>query len=124
MNLNHDIWHEIISHFEYPTDYFALKYLAITSRSTSGFALDVLWRNGTRLLKIVSVINSFADSPNKPFLKLEHIHHYESDPGESSESEDGDEDSLGLATDLTEVAWVSLSRLRSLIKRLTQVTRH
>lgn len=100
MLLNLDVWHEITSYFEYPRDKQTLVSLAVTSRCLSNLALDVVWRNGERSLTIVHVINSFASSPNGPFL--EYV--YESVRG----GDDSDEDS---SSPFDEVVggWVSFS---------------
>lgn len=69
MYINPDIWNEIISHFTYPEDESTLRSLAVLSRIPSDFALDAIWRNGKTFLTIASVINSFAASPDGPFLE-------------------------------------------------------
>lgn len=69
MQLNLDIWHEIIGYLEYPEDGDTLRSLALMSKRTSDLALDAIWRDGENFLAIVSVINSFAPSRHKRFLR-------------------------------------------------------
>ncbi len=69
MRLNLDIWHEIIGYLEYPEDRGTLHSLAVTSKVTSCLALDVIWRSGEILPTIVSVMNSFANLEDGPFLE-------------------------------------------------------
>lgn len=98
MNLNLDIWYEIISYLEYPNDEATLRSLAITSRMLCNLALDITWRNGEKLPTIVSVINSFAASPDEPFLEYTR--------GGSEES--NGEESNRAARDTSKATWVSL----------------
>lgn len=104
MILNLDIWREIMDYFE-PSQKFVpptLRALAVTSRSLSPLALDVIWRSGRRISTLVSVINSFAHSPNEPFLEyLELV--------ESDDESGHDDNSVG--------TWVSSSQLPSFVFR-------
>lgn len=89
MLLNLDIWHEVINHLDYPKDQDTLSSLAVTSRCLSNLALGALWRNGENAAtKVVSVLNSFAPSPNEPFL--EYIQEHGGDTGESDDEHGGD----------------------------------
>ncbi len=108
MLLNLDIWREIMNYFEPSQRHVppVLRALAVTSRCLSTLALDVIWRRGETISALISVINSFAHSPNEPFL--EYVDLAETD---SSDSSDGG-DSAG--------TWVSSSRLSFLSQNKTQ----
>lgn len=71
MQLNPDVWQEIVSYLWYPDDLPTLRSLALTSKIPSKLALDAIWWDGENFSKIVSVINSFATSPNNPFLECQ-----------------------------------------------------
>ncbi len=119
MHLNTDIWQEIINYFEHPADYYTLKCLALTSRTLSSIALDAMWRDGERFLKIISVINSFANSPDGPFLELEYVRFNGSGSEKNGESGGNDAGSRKFVTESEpiEVAWVSSYLvLRSLLE--------
>lgn len=75
MQLNHDIWHQVIQYFESDVDEkdraekrATLQNIAVVSRTLSGFALTTLWRNVDSLQPIVNVINFFAPVPGEPLL--------------------------------------------------------
>lgn len=71
MQLNFDVWHEIIRNLQYPKDIRTLRSLALTAKSPSDLALDAIWQGGQSFLKIESVVNSFSATPDTPFLEFQ-----------------------------------------------------
>ena len=101
MLLHLDIWYEILSHLEYPQDLFTLRSLAVTSRSLSNLALDVMWRDGKSIRQIVSIINSFVPSRKEPFLIYYVVDDWMGDYGDTE-----DDDSSTWSCGSEEQNWV------------------
>lgn len=108
MSLNLDIWFEILQYFSYPEDKDTFRSLATASRHLSELALGRIWRDGKSAVDIVSMINSFAPSPSKPYLV------FEKGPGRDTR-ESGDEGPIVVGEMLSRC--VSFSRLEFAIIR-------